>query len=92
MCSLRFENNLLNIEGVCFTLISKKIPLSKLSFGFVSISLPLLPVTEHSSTELGLLIQLSDRMSAVQHSGNQNFLCREIAQQGCSVAEKVQCS
>jgi hypothetical protein len=41
MCSLHFENNVLAIEGVRFTSI-KKTPLSKLSFAFVSISLPLL--------------------------------------------------
>jgi hypothetical protein len=44
MCSLRFENNLLTIEGVCFASISKKTPLSKLSFAFVSLALPLLVV------------------------------------------------
>jgi hypothetical protein len=42
MCSLRFENNLLTIEGVLFTLIWKKTPLSKLSFAFVSLALPFL--------------------------------------------------
>ncbi len=42
MCSLRFENNLLIIEGVRFASISKKTPLSKLSFAFVSLALPLL--------------------------------------------------
>ena len=42
MCSLRFENNLLAIEGVRFASISKKTPLSKLSFAFVSLALPLL--------------------------------------------------
>ncbi len=42
MCSLRFENNLLTIEGVRFASISKKTPLSKLSFAFVSLALPLL--------------------------------------------------
>jgi hypothetical protein len=45
MCSLRFENNLLTIEGVRFASISKKTPLSKLSFAFVSLALPLLVVT-----------------------------------------------
>jgi hypothetical protein len=35
MCSLRFENNLLIIEGVRFASISKKTPLPKLSFAFV---------------------------------------------------------
>ncbi len=44
MCSLRFENNLLTIEGVRFASISKKTPLSKLSFAFVSLALPLLVV------------------------------------------------
>jgi hypothetical protein len=42
MCSLRFENNLLTFEGVRFSSISKKTPLSKLSFAFVSLALPLL--------------------------------------------------
>jgi hypothetical protein len=42
MCSLRFENNLLTIEGVRFGSISKKTPFSKLSFAFVSLALPLL--------------------------------------------------
>ncbi len=42
MCSLRFENNLLIIKGVRFASISKKTPLSKLSFAFVSLALPLL--------------------------------------------------
>ncbi len=37
-----FENNLLTIEGVRFASISKKTPLSKLSFAFVSLALPLL--------------------------------------------------
>jgi hypothetical protein len=41
-CSLRFENNLLTIEGVRFASIAKKTPLSKLSFAFVSLALPLL--------------------------------------------------
>ncbi len=45
MCSLRFENNLLTIEGVCFASISKKTPLSKLSFAFISLALPLLVET-----------------------------------------------
>jgi hypothetical protein len=38
MCSLRFKNNLLTIEGVRFASISKKTPLSKLSFAFVSLT------------------------------------------------------
>ncbi len=42
MCSLLFENNLLSSEGVRFASISKKTPLSKLSFAFVSLALPLL--------------------------------------------------
>jgi hypothetical protein len=42
MCSLRFENNLLSSEGVRFASISKKTPLSNLSFAFVSLALPLL--------------------------------------------------
>ncbi len=45
MCSLRFENNLLTIEGVRFASISKKTPLSKLSFALVSLALPLLGIT-----------------------------------------------
>jgi hypothetical protein len=35
-------HNLLTIEGVRFASISKKTPLSKLSFAFVSLALPLL--------------------------------------------------
>jgi hypothetical protein len=42
MCSLRFENNLLTIEGVRFASLAKKTPLSKLTFAFVSLALPLL--------------------------------------------------
>jgi hypothetical protein len=42
MCSLRFENNLLSSKGVRFASISKKKLLSKLSFAFVSLALPLL--------------------------------------------------
>jgi hypothetical protein len=42
MCSLRFENNFLTVEAVRFASISKKTPLSKLSFPFVSLALPLL--------------------------------------------------
>ncbi len=44
MCSLRFENNLLSSEGVRFASISKKTLLSKLSFAFVSLALPLLNI------------------------------------------------
>jgi hypothetical protein len=40
MCLLCFKNNLLTIKGVHFALISKKTPLSKLLFAFVSISSP----------------------------------------------------
>jgi hypothetical protein len=50
MCSLRFENNLLTIEGVRFASISKKTPLSKLSFAFVLLALPLLHHTQHAYT------------------------------------------
>jgi hypothetical protein len=41
MCSLRFENNLLTIEGVRFASISKKTPLSKLfvRFRFASVAI-----------------------------------------------------
>ncbi len=42
MLSLRFENNLLTVEAVRFASISKKTPLSKLSFAFVSLALPLI--------------------------------------------------
>ncbi len=45
MCSLRFENNLLSSEGVRFASLSKKTLLSKLSFAFVSLALPLLVST-----------------------------------------------
>jgi hypothetical protein len=50
MCSLRFENNLLTIEGVRFASISKKTPLSKLSFAFVSLALPLLRCSVNKET------------------------------------------
>jgi hypothetical protein len=40
--SLHFENNLLTINGVRFSSISEKTLLLKLSFAFISISLPLL--------------------------------------------------
>jgi hypothetical protein len=46
MCSLRFENYLLTSEGVRFASISKKTPLSKFSFAFVSLALPLLVVID----------------------------------------------
>ena len=42
MCLFRFENNLLTSEGVRFASVSKKTPLSKLSFAFDSLALPLL--------------------------------------------------
>ncbi len=45
MCSLRFENSLLTFEGVRFASISKKTPLSKLSFALVLLALPLLHMT-----------------------------------------------
>jgi len=38
MCSLRLKNNLLSSEGVRFAPISKKTPVSKLSFAFVAIT------------------------------------------------------
>jgi hypothetical protein len=44
MCSLRFENYLITIEGVRFASISKKTPLSKLSFAFVSNSVAITTV------------------------------------------------
>jgi hypothetical protein len=53
MCSLRLENNLLTIEGVRFASISKKTPLSKLLFAFVSLALPLLPMTEEHTVKKG---------------------------------------
>ncbi len=52
MCSLRFENNLLTIEGVAsLRLIS---PLSKLWFPFVSLALPLLVQLALFSNDSGL--------------------------------------
>jgi len=45
MCLLRFENNLFTIEGLRFAWMLKKTSLSKLSFAFVSLALPLLVVT-----------------------------------------------
>jgi hypothetical protein len=54
MYSLRFENNLLTIEGVRFASISKKTLLSKLSFAFVLLALPLLigPLSSTSVTHM----------------------------------------
>ncbi len=52
MCSLRFEINLFTIEGVRFASISKKTPLSKLLFAFVSLALPLL-IRGLGETDLG---------------------------------------
>jgi hypothetical protein len=49
MCSLRFENNLFTIEGVHFASISKKTPLSKLSFASVLLALPLLVASANHS-------------------------------------------
>ncbi len=43
-------SNLLTFEGVCFASISKKTPLSKLSFAFVSLALPLLVRTRQNTT------------------------------------------
>jgi hypothetical protein len=54
MCSLCFENNLLTIEGVRFASISKKTPLSKLSFAFVSLALPLLDMLHFLVSETKL--------------------------------------
>ncbi len=51
MCSLHFENNLLSIEGVRFASISKKTLLSKLSFAYVSLALPLLLCTFQISVD-----------------------------------------
>ncbi len=63
MCSLRLENNLLTIEGVRFVSISKKTPLSKPSFAFVSLALPLLLVAVQCwairHPEAGVLKKLS---------------------------------
>jgi hypothetical protein len=53
-CSLHFKNNLLTIEGVRFASISKKTPLSKLSFG-VLLALPLVLIS----------ILLCDHMNSV---------------------------
>jgi hypothetical protein len=55
MCSLRFENNLLTIEGVRFASISKKTPVSKLSFALVSLAFPLLKSTYSDREILHLL-------------------------------------
>jgi hypothetical protein len=60
MCSLRFENNFLTVEGVRFASISKKTPLSKLSFAFVSLALPLLePMIASSPRILSFCLFLS---------------------------------
>jgi hypothetical protein len=56
MCLLCFENNLLTSEGVRFASISKKTPLSKLSFAFVSLALPFL----HHGVDSFLLLVVAD--------------------------------
>jgi hypothetical protein len=50
MCSLHFENNLLSSEDVRLALISKKTLLSKFSFAFVLLALPLLAI--HTKTTI----------------------------------------
>jgi hypothetical protein len=57
MCSLRFENNLLTIEGVRFASISKKSQLSKLLFAFVSLALPLLILSKLAKLQKGRIEQ-----------------------------------
>jgi hypothetical protein len=57
MCSLRLENNLLTIAGVRFVSISKKTPLSKPSFAFVSLALPLLVIPMHHNLVNKQIIQ-----------------------------------
>jgi hypothetical protein len=57
MCSLCFENNLLSSEGVRFALISKKTLLTKLSFAFVSLALPLLDPTINLGQQRKIIIQ-----------------------------------
>ncbi len=58
-----FENNLLTIKGVRFASISKKTLLSKLSFAFVSLALPLLPAIQFIFTVrlIQILTHLSSR-------------------------------
>jgi hypothetical protein len=62
MCSLRFENNLLSSEGVHFASISKKALLSKLSFAFVSLALPLLVSRGDCESEGGKLTRLLSQL------------------------------
>jgi hypothetical protein len=80
MCSLRFENNLLTIEGVRFASISKKTPLSKLSFAFVSLALPLLlgpiPVPTYAKFESSRLFHAVPTYAMSETSGL--FLCPSI--------------
>jgi hypothetical protein len=47
-----FRNNLLTVEDVRFASISKKTPLSKLSFAFVSLALPLLFLRLHGNDKI----------------------------------------
>ncbi len=74
MCLLCFENNLLTIEGVRFASISKKTPLSKLSFAFVSLALPLLiraiSLVRHFSEKLCWRVRYSTRPWLLQDSEN----------------------
>jgi hypothetical protein len=70
MCSLRFENNLLTIEDVRFASISKKTPLSKLSFAFVSLALPLLKLMPRLGCQYRLFIGLK---MAGQQGGKEIF-------------------
>ncbi len=71
MCSLHFENNLLIIEGVRFTSISKKTPLSKLSFAFVSLALPLLVL----SSCLRINVLCVSNVSQFENSCSQTTHC-----------------
>jgi hypothetical protein len=79
MCSLPFENNFITIEGVRFASISKKTPLSKLSFAFVSLALPLLVLQHKTSahcTAIGLRkLALLGKNTIIQEIG---YLARYI--------------
>ncbi len=68
---VRFENNLLTIEGVRVASISKKTPLSKLSFAFVSLALPLLAIsTEPSISQKFYLVRWGSTWDRVWRQGS----------------------
>ncbi len=90
MSSLRFENNLLTVEAVRFASISKKTPLSKLSFAFVLLALPLLlwwrhlgPVmSSRSNGRLALLLKWRQCGPVVSESTNRKRAPKVVSPDG----------